>query len=83
MYIIGITGGVGCGKSEVLSYLRDRWEFRVMELDRIGHTLLLPGSPALTESVSSSDLLFFVRTGRLTAGQSLHWSSGMRHCSEN
>lgn len=45
MYIIGITGGVGCGKSEVLSYLRDRWEFRVMELDRIGHTMLLPGSP--------------------------------------
>ncbi len=45
MYIIGVTGGVGCGKSEVLRYLSEKWDVRILQLDLIGHTLLEPDSP--------------------------------------
>lgn len=45
MYIIGVTGGVGCGKSEVLRYLSEKWGVRILQLDLIGHSLLEPDSP--------------------------------------
>lgn len=40
MRVIGITGGVGSGKSEVLNYLKDRYEAVIMEADKTGHKLL-------------------------------------------
>lgn len=43
MKFIGITGGVGAGKSAVLSYLRERDDSRVMLADEIAHELMRPG----------------------------------------
>lgn len=40
MRIIGITGGVGSGKSEVLGYLKDRWGAEVLALDEVSRRLL-------------------------------------------
>lgn len=40
MKVIGITGGVGSGKSEVLNYLHSRYDAVIMEADRTGHELL-------------------------------------------
>lgn len=40
MRIIGITGGVGSGKSEVLNYLKKRYAAKIMEADKTGHELL-------------------------------------------
>lgn len=37
--VIGITGGVGAGKSQVLSYLKDITYVRVYELDKVAHGL--------------------------------------------
>lgn len=42
MRTIGITGGVGAGKSTVLSYLKNRFQADVLEADKIGHLLLEP-----------------------------------------
>jgi dephospho-CoA kinase len=44
MHFIGITGGVGSGKSAVLDHLRENPRFKVSEADRIAEDLLLPGS---------------------------------------
>ena len=44
MKFIGITGGVGAGKSEILSYLAKQPNTRVMLADEIAHELMEPGT---------------------------------------
>lgn len=44
MKFIGITGGVGAGKSEVLSYLAKKPGTKVMLADEIAHDLMEPGT---------------------------------------
>ncbi len=41
--VLGITGGVGAGKSTVLRYLEETYQARVLEADRIAHLLMEPG----------------------------------------
>lgn len=43
MKILGITGGVGAGKSTVLSYLRDTYDAKLILCDEVGAKLQLPG----------------------------------------
>lgn len=44
MKFIGITGGVGAGKSAILSYLAKKERTRVMLADEIAHDLMKPGT---------------------------------------
>ena len=44
MRFIGITGGVGAGKSAILSYLAEKPKTRVMLADEIAHELMEPGT---------------------------------------
>ncbi len=41
--IIGVTGGVGAGKSEVLRFLHDEFHAVILEMDAIGRKLMEPG----------------------------------------
>ena len=43
MRIIGVTGGVGSGKSEVLNYIQKHFDARVVRADEVGHMLMMPG----------------------------------------
>ena len=43
MRIIGVTGGVGSGKSAVLNYLEEHFDSRVVKADEVGHLLMMPG----------------------------------------
>lgn len=43
MKVLGITGGVGAGKSTVLSYLVRAYGVRVIQADQAGHYLMEPG----------------------------------------
>ena len=45
--IIGITGGVGAGKSSVLSILKDSFGARVILADLVAHDLMEPGMDGL------------------------------------
>lgn len=45
MILIGITGGVGCGKSEVLRYLKENYNTRVLLADDVANQLKEPGMP--------------------------------------
>ncbi len=44
MFFIGITGGVGAGKSAILTYIKEHYNCRVMLADEIAHDLMEPGS---------------------------------------
>ncbi|MCF0133745.1 MAG: dephospho-CoA kinase [Blautia sp.] len=43
MRIIGITGGVGAGKSTVLDHLREEYDAFVIQADKVGHMVMEPG----------------------------------------
>ena len=45
MKVIGITGGVGAGKSEVLRYIKERCNCRILIADEAAHILQEPGQP--------------------------------------
>jgi len=40
MKVIGITGGVGSGKSEILQYLQDQYQAFIIKADEVGHLAL-------------------------------------------
>ena len=46
MKIIGITGGVGAGKSEVLNFIAGRYDATVVEADQVGYLAMQPGKEA-------------------------------------
>ena len=43
MQIIGITGGIGAGKSQVLQYIQNHYKCRVILADDVGNEVKLPG----------------------------------------
>ncbi len=58
MKVIGITGGIGSGKSTVSSYLKDN-NYVVMDMDQYAKGVTAKGSPALDEiaEVFGSDMI--------------------------
>ncbi len=51
MKIIGITGGVGAGKTQVLSYIEEHYICRVVRADEAAHLLYEKGQTCHTELV--------------------------------
>ena len=49
MRIIGVTGGVGAGKSTVLSILQKEYGARIIEMDAVGKELMKPGTSCFEE----------------------------------
>lgn len=39
-YVIGLTGGIGCGKTMILDHLKTEYNSYVIEADKIGHQIL-------------------------------------------
>lgn len=44
MKIIGITGGIGCGKSTVCDYLKSKYDAEIILADNVGHEVTEPGT---------------------------------------
>ena len=71
MRFIGITGGVGAGKSAILSYLAEKPNTKVMLADEIAHDLMEPGTDcykAIIEQFAGLDILTDVSV-KITGGQ--------------
>lgn len=51
MYVIGLTGGIGTGKSVVAQILADQGAV-ILDADRVGHEVYLPGRPAYDDIVA-------------------------------
>ena len=59
MLFIGITGGVGAGKTAILDYLREHYRARILVADRIAEELMQPGTVCyekLTELFAAEDI---------------------------
>ena len=41
--IIGIVGGVGCGKSTVLTYLKEKYNAYIIEADKVAKEIMEKG----------------------------------------
>ena len=53
MFILGITGGIGTGKSTVLDILRTEYSAYILEADKVAHLLMMPGKLAFNEIVAT------------------------------
>lgn len=51
MKTIGITGGIGCGKSMVLNMISDNYNVDIAEADKIGHLVMEKGMEAYNNIV--------------------------------
>ncbi|MDE6387187.1 MAG: dephospho-CoA kinase [Lachnospiraceae bacterium] len=52
MKVIGITGGVGSGKTQILTYLQERTNCRIIVADRVAHELEEPGGACYEQIVT-------------------------------
>ena len=71
MKTIGITGGVGAGKSTVLAYLEKKYNAFVIQADEVGHIVMAPGQK----------LVYYFQDGKTelytTSGErELSWKDG-------
>jgi len=62
--VIGITGGICSGKSTVSAMLRLRGA-KVIDADRIAHSLILPGKPAFGKLIKAFGRGILGRGGRI------------------
>lgn len=65
MKIIGITGGVGCGKSKVLSWFQELPDTKVYEADQIAHLLQEPGACCYKEIVAEFGVKILKEDGKI------------------
>lgn len=61
--IVGITGGVGAGKSSVLAILKNRFGARVILADLVAHDLMEPGTVGLAKVVQALGNSFISEDG--------------------
>ena len=52
MYVIGITGGVGAGKTKILTYLSEHYSCRIILADEVANQLKEPGQKCYEEIVT-------------------------------
>ena len=51
MKVLGITGGVGSGKSQVLAYLQEKYHASVSQMDEVAKRLQKKGTPCYRKIV--------------------------------
>ena len=66
--VIGITGGVGAGKSSVLSILKEDYGAQVLEADKIGHQVMDPGMVCYSQVVNRFGKEILKRDGSIDRG---------------
>lgn len=64
MLRVGLTGGIGCGKSVVAEMFRELGT-PIIDADEIAHQLVLPGSPVLATIVKQFGETFLAADGSL------------------
>ena len=69
MRIIGITGGIGAGKSTVLTLLEQDYHAYILEADKVAHVLMEPGQPAFQQIVEVFSEQLLDAEGRIDRGR--------------
>lgn len=65
MRIIGVTGGVGAGKSTVLEYLQRVYHAEVILADTVGHEVMEPGEAAYKQILEEFGAEVLSKDGRI------------------
>lgn len=63
--IIGVTGGVGAGKSTVLAWLEEKYQAKVIEADLVGHEVMEPGTEAYQRILEEFGASILLKDGRI------------------
>lgn len=69
MRLIGITGGVGAGKTTVLEYIRAHYRCRIYLADEVAHVVKEPGQPCYQALVSLLGGEILEEDGRIHKGR--------------
>lgn len=69
MKVIGITGGVGAGKSRILSILREEYQADIIQADRVAQELEEPGREGLIRLVEEFSTGILDSRGQLDRGR--------------
>ena len=65
MRIIGITGGIGTGKSTILHLLGDKYQAYIVETDKLAHQLMMPGEHAYEKIVKHFGIEILLEDGSI------------------
>lgn len=65
MKVLGITGGVGAGKSTILAYMEERYRARVIQADKAAHLLQEPGNRCYDRIVAAFGREILNEDGRI------------------
>lgn len=68
LHILGITGGIGCGKSLILSYLEKDYKAHLLKLDDISRDLIMPDGKCYREVVDLFGEKIIQKDGTLDRG---------------
>lgn len=69
MQVIGITGGVGAGKSRVLDYIRSHCNCRIVLADEVGNQVKEPGTECFFRLVELLGTEILTGEGRIDKGK--------------
>lgn len=72
MLVIGLTGGIGCGKSTVTEAF-SRFGATIIDTDQIAHQLTAPGQPALAAIRQQFGMDYFLPDGNLDRARLRHY----------
>ncbi|MFR5602406.1 MAG: dephospho-CoA kinase, partial [Lachnospiraceae bacterium] len=53
MWVIGLKGGVGSGKSRIMEFLHEEYEARIILADEVAHQLMEPGMPGFDRVIET------------------------------
>ena len=65
MKVVGITGGIGAGKSQILAYLKEHTRCRIIIADQVAHELEEPGGRCYQPIVSILGTAILTGDGRI------------------
>lgn len=63
--VLGITGGVGCGKSTLVALLAEHYNAKLLIADEIGHRIMEPGAPAWQKIKEQFGVEVLMEDGRI------------------
>ena len=84
MKIIGITGGVGAGKTQILEYLNNKYGATICMADEVGKKLQKKEQNALMKLLHISERKFWMKKESWTGQsfQTLFLPTGLNFCTE-
>jgi dephospho-CoA kinase len=62
--VIGLTGGIGSGKSTIAQYLAELGAV-VIDADKVGHEAFMPGTPAYRDVIDAFGKEVMTPTGEI------------------